>query len=178
MEFIKLSKKNTLIQGLIFILFGVLFVAFPLSVLRSISIYLGIVILIPGVIMITAGFTNKNVGAGRNLLITGGIVTSLFGLLFILKPEIVALLLSLLIAIWVLFSGALQVAAAISIKTLGYKMWWTRFLVGLFLLAFGVVILKNALSVSVALTMWIGIMMLISGVYYLVLAFTSKNSFS
>lgn len=175
MNFTNLSKRNTLIQGLVFILFGVLFVAFPLSVLRSISIYLGIVILVPGIVMITAGVFNKNGGTDRNFLIPSGIVTVLFGLLFILKPEIVALLLSLFIAIWVLFSGALQVAAAFSFKAMGIKMWWTRLLVGLFLLVFGIVILKNALSVSVALTMWIGILMLVTGVYYLVLAFTAKN---
>ncbi len=174
MKSLSLSKKNTIINGFVFILLGLLFVAFPEGVLKGISLYVGLVILIPGIIMLIAGFMDKSGSGSRNVLIGEGVLAILFGLLFILKPELVGILFSVFISLWVILNGIFKMAASFVLKDLNDSSWWVQLLIGLVLLAFGIYMLVNAFGVSVLLTMWVGIFLLIFGVYYLWEAFTGK----
>ena len=174
MKNLSLSKKNTIINGVIFIFLGLLFIAFPEGTLQSISIYIGLVILIPGIIMLIAGILDKLGSQNRNVVIFQGVITILFGLLFILKPNLIGILLSVFISLWVILNGFFKLAASFSMKDIGESGWWVQSLIGFVLLAFGVYMLVNAFSVSVFITIWAGILLLIFGVYYLWEAFTGK----
>ncbi len=174
MKNFSLSKKNTIINGVIFIFLGLLFVAFPESTLQSISIYIGLVILIPGVIMLIVSFLDKSGIRNKNVLIFEGVVTILFGLLFIIKPNIIGILLAVFISLWVILNGFLKLSISFSMKDIGESGWWVQSLIGFVLLAFGVYMLVNAFSVSVFITIWAGIILLIFGIYYLWEAFTGR----
>jgi uncharacterized membrane protein HdeD (DUF308 family) len=171
MSFIAITRKNLIIQGIVFLLLGILFVAFPDKILKGISIYLGIIMLVPGVVMIVTPLARKESSASPALL-TEGVLLTLFGLLFIFRPEIVGKLLALFVGIWMIAGGIMQVAGSAAKKSMGWKYWWVQFLAGVLLLIAGLVILFNAFSVSVALMIWFGVIMILYGVYYLVLAFT------
>ena len=168
MSFIAVTRKNLVIQGIVFLLAGILFVAFPEGILKGISIYLGLLMLIPGVVMIITPLVKK--GGGPSLLIEG-IILTLFGLLFIFEPQLIGKLLAIFIGIWMIGSGILQIAASSETKAAGWKYWWLQLLAGIILVIFGVVILFNAFTASVALMIWFGAVMIFYGVYYLVLAF-------
>jgi len=172
MKNFSLSKKNTIINGVIFIFLGLLFVVFPEGTLQSISIYIGLVILIPGIILLITGFLDKSGSRNRNIIISLGVITVLFGLLFILKPNLIGILLSVFISLWVILNGFFKLVASFSMKDMDEAGWWVQSLIGFVLLAFGVYMLVNAFSVSVFITIWAGIMLLIFGVYYLWEAFT------
>jgi uncharacterized membrane protein HdeD (DUF308 family) len=174
MKNLSLSKKNTLINGVIFILLGLLFVAFPEGTLQGISLYVGLVILIPGIIMLVAGFMDKSGSGNKNVLIGEGVLTILFGLLFILKPGLVGILISVFIALWVILNGIFKLTASFTLKDLGISNWWVGLLIGLLLLVFGIYMLVNAFSVSVMITIWVGILLLAIGAYYLWDGFTGK----
>ena len=171
MKVVEINRKNLVIQGIVFLVLGILFILFPEGILKGISIYLGIVMLVPGVVMVVIPLAKKEAGA-HSVLITEGVLLTLFGLLFIFRPEIVGKLLALFVGIWMIAGGIIQVAGSASKKSMGWKYWWVQFLAGILLLVAGLVILFNAFSVSVALMIWFGVIMIIYGVYYLVLAFT------
>jgi len=171
MSFISLTRKNLVIQSLIFLLVGLLFVAFPEGILKGISIYLGLLMLVPGVIMIITSLMKKETGVGSSLLIEG-IILTLFGLLFIFEPQLVGKLLAIFIGIWMIGAGVLQVAASSGNKAAGWKYWWIQLLAGILLMIFGLVVLFNAFTASVALMIWFGALMIVYGIYYLILAFT------
>jgi uncharacterized membrane protein HdeD (DUF308 family) len=171
MSFVTITRKNLVIQGIVFLLLGILFVIFPEGILKGISIYLGIAMLVPGVVMIVTPLARRE-GPANPALLTEGVLLTLFGLLFIFKPEIVGKLLALFVGIWMIAAGIMQVAGSAAKKSMGWSYWWVQFLAGLLLLVAGLVILFNAFQVSVALMIWFGVIMIIFGVYYLVLAFT------
>jgi len=171
MKFFEVNRKNLVIQGVVFLVLGLLFIVFPKGILKGISIYLGIVMLVPGIVMVITPLIRKEAGA-HSVLITEGVLLTLFGLLFIFRPEIMGKLLALFVGIWMVAGGIMQVAGSASKKSIGGKYWWVQFIAGILLLVAGVVILFNAFSVSVALMIWFGVIMIIFGVYYLVLAFT------
>jgi uncharacterized membrane protein HdeD (DUF308 family) len=151
-----------------------LFVAFPEGALKGISLYVGLVILIPGIIMLIAGFMDKSGSGSRNVLIGEGVLAILFGLLFILRPELVGKLFSVFISLWVILNGIFKLTASFMLKDLGISNWWVGLLIGLLLLVFGIYMLVNAFSVSVVITIWVGILLLAIGAYYLWDGFTGK----
>ncbi len=171
MKILGITRKNLVIQGVVFLVLGILFILFPEGILKGISIYLGILMLVPGIVMVVMPLARKEAGV-HSALITEGVLLSLFGLLFIFRPEIVGKLLALFVGIWMIIGGVMQVAGSASKKSVGWKYWWVQFLGGILLLIAGLVILFNAFTVSVALMIWFGVIMIIYGVYYLVLAFT------
>ncbi len=174
MKSLSLSKKDYIINGIVFILIGLLIVAFPEGVLKGISLYVGLVILIPGIIMLIAGFMNKSGSGSKKVLIWEGVFAILFGLLFILMPELIGKLFSVFISIWVIFNGIFKMSSSFALKGMNDSSWWVQLLIGLVLLAFGIYVLINAFGVSTFLAMWVGVFLLIFGVYYLWEAFTGK----
>ncbi len=171
MKTLRITRKNLVIQGVIFILLGILFLLFPEEILKGISVYLGILMLVPGVVMIVLPLARNEAGTSP-VVLTEGVLLTLFGLLFIFRPEIVGKLLALFVGLWMIGGGIMQVAGSASQKSMGWRYWWTQFLVGILLIIAGLVILFNAFSVSVVLMMWFGVLLIIFGIYYLVLAFT------
>ncbi len=170
MNFITLTRKNLVIQGLIFLLVGILFMTFPEGILIGISIYLGLLMMVPGVVMIITALMKKESGIGSSLLVEGVLLT-LFGLLFILEPQLVGKLLAVFIGIWMLGAGIQQMVASSANKAVGWNYWWIQLLAGILLILFGLVVLFNAFTASVALMIWFGALMIVYGVYYLILAF-------
>jgi uncharacterized membrane protein HdeD (DUF308 family) len=168
-----LSRNAYLFQGLLFLLLGILFVAAPESILISISIYLGIIALIPGVVMIVIGLTGRT--GGSVLPVVWGGMLALLGLLLIVKPEITGIIFALFIGIWVIFSGVLQIQNALSMKKSGWSNWWLRLAVGVVLIVFGLAVLTNAFATTVVLTIWFGVLMIATGVYYLLLAIAARS---
>ncbi len=171
MKGLNITRKNLVVQGIVFVLLGILFLLFPEEILKGISVYLGIVMLVPGVVMIVLPLA-RNEGSSSPVMLTEGVLLTLFGLLFIFRPAIVGKLLALFVGLWMIGGGIMQVAGSAARKSMGWRYWWVQFLAGILLIVAGLVILFNAFSVSVALMMWFGVLMIIFGVYYLVLAFT------
>ena len=170
MSLFAITRKNLLVQGIVFLLLGILFVSFPEGILKGISIYLGFLLLVPGVVMILAPVIDRGVQKGS--LLTEGMLLTLFGLLFIFEPELVGKLLAFFVGIWMIGAGIMQMAASSAKKSFGWKNWWILLIAGILLIIAGVVILFNAFAVSVALMIWFGVIMIVYGVYYLIVAFT------
>lgn len=171
MSLFMVTKRNLLIRGLVFLILGILFISFPEEILRSISVYLGVILLISGIILIMVSLIKAG-SYSKPALLTSGIVTSLFGLLFILKPAIVEVLLDLLIGLWMLFNGISQISGSTVKKEMGWKYWWIQLLGGILLLVFSLAVLFDAFSASIILTVWFGAIMIAYGVYYLIVALT------
>ncbi|NOY37381.1 MAG: hypothetical protein GXO83_07370 [Chlorobi bacterium] len=174
MNIFKFTRQVYLIQGFLFLLFGILFVAAPESILFGISIYLGVLALIPGVVMIVVALLGRS-GSAMGMVLVWGLMLALLGLLLIVKPEIMAILLALFIGLWVLFNGIAQIRNALLKKSEGWNNWWIRLVAGIVLTVFGLLIMSNAFTTTVILTIWFGALMIASGIYYLIMAFTLKD---
>ncbi len=170
MPIINVTRKSLIIQGLVFLLLGILFVAFPEGILKSISIYLGFLMMIPGIVMILTPLIKKNYQTNSPLL-AEGLLLALFGLLLVVKPEIVGKLLAIFVGIWMIGGGTIQFAASFEKKQLQWRYWWIQLLAGICLVILGIIILFNAFSFSVIVTVWFGTILIAFGIYYLFLAF-------
>lgn len=173
MRYFQHNKVSVVFRGLVFIVLGILLVAFPLGALKSVTMFFGIVALISGGVMIINSLFFKKKVSHPDWLLLEGVVNAIFGLILIVKPDITAILISVVIALWAVISGFMQLFRAMAKRKRGMKVWILQFLVGFMLLIIGIYILFNPLTVSATLAIWIGIILIGAGVLHIAPLFTS-----
>ncbi len=157
------------LRGLLGIAFGLICLLVPAAAILAIVLLFSAYMLVDGVLAIASGIKAARSGKRWGLLILEGVVDIAAGAVAFLWPGITALTFVILIAIWAIFSGALMLAAAFSLK-IDHGRWWLA-LGGIASVIFGIVLLIAPVMGAVVLTWWLGAYAIVFGVLLLVLAF-------
>lgn len=101
-------KDNSIniLLGIIFILFGIIFVFAPASIFETIVMIAGIVIILFGVFRLV--MTLKIEGSLKNYMLATSIICIIFGIILIIYRAATIKLIASLIGIWFLISGLLS----------------------------------------------------------------------
>jgi uncharacterized membrane protein HdeD (DUF308 family) len=130
-----------LLRGLAAIAFGVLAFFWPGITLVALTYLWGAYALVDGIFAISAAFNASGVDAGpRWWLGLSGVVSILAGIVAFAYTGMTALVLLMLIAVWAIVIGALQLFAAIRLWNVIENAWWL-ILSGLLAIAFGAVLI-------------------------------------
>lgn len=113
--------RGVLFLGILMILAGV-FVCFnPDTVLMAMALWLGVLFLMGGVGYLSAFATFKTGG-----LLALGLLDSLVGLILVSNLGVTAVTFPILLAVWVLCVGIIQIAFGVDAKAAGLASWkWT-----------------------------------------------------
>ena len=163
-----------LIRGILAIVLGILFLTRPAESLVSLAMVIGAWFLIDGVISLFHGFGKMPEGQSRWMFIIWGIIEIIAGLQLIAKPVLGAMTLTVVIGIWAIILGALEIISGIKYRDEMSGEFWL-ILGGIAAVIFGILIFSNLLQGAIAVTALIGIWGLISGVVLLILAFKIKG---
>ncbi len=151
------SGQADIVISLVFILLGVLLIAQTELVTSLISIILGSIALIIGImraiIYLKDGKENKLILSTAILLIVAGIVIMFFA-------NIILEFFRILIAIWIIYTGVMNILKLISWKEYKSKLWIATLILALALLGIGIYVLLN----PSAIMQTIGIIIIIYGV--------------
>ena len=90
-----------LVGGLLFLVLGFVSLAYPMTALLSVALYIGLIALATGIMSLAFAFSNMSAG-GWGWRLFEGIVDVLFGLVMLIHPMISAALIPVIIGIWVL----------------------------------------------------------------------------
>ncbi len=170
----RIQKKwwLVLLRGILAIIFGLIALLSPGIVLVTLLFYFGFVALFSGLFLIIEGIAVKS--DDRGIRILEGIISLLFGLLFIFMPGFVFTFVMYFIAFWAISGGIFQIINAIRLRKEISNEWLAIF-TGLITLIFGILVLFNILAGAQALVMVFGIYALISGILMIVLSFKIKG---
>ena len=157
------------LRGILAIIFGLLCLLTPGIAVGALVLLFAAYMLIDGVFAILSGIRAARSGESWGLLILEGVVDLAAGAIAIIWPAITLVALVWIVAIWAIVSGALMLAAAVSLN-LDYGRWWLA-LGGIASLVLGILLIIEPLIGAVVLTLWIGAYALVFGVFLLVLAF-------
>lgn len=170
MNFLKSLKINALATSIIYIVLGLLFVILPEIVLQSITVILGVVLALAGVIYIIDYFRRWDIEYRSNGLAIG--ILLLFGALFMfLQSNIIVTAIPVLLGFAVVISGTLKLQNAIVLNKAGDNSWKYVLALAALCLVLGVVFIVNPFATSNVLIVMIGVGLLISGVSDLVIIF-------
>lgn len=161
-----------LLRGIFALIFGIIAIASPGIVLVTLLFYFGFVALFSGLFLIIEGIAIKSEDRGMRIL--EGIVSILFGLLFIFMPGFVFSFVMYFIAFWAIIGGIMQIIYAIKLRK-EISNEWLAILNGVITLIFGILVLTNILAGASALIMVFGFFAIISGILMIMLSFKVKG---
>lgn len=152
------------LRGLFSVLIGIFALAMPTKTLATITIIVGLLVLVDGVISIFSSLMhhkqNKNWWVG----VMQGVFGVLIGLFVFNFPGPTIGLLLFIVALWAIISAIIYIVVALSIRNKEYGGW---FLTALAVISFifGVIAFANPYETVKVLTMLVGILALVSGIF-------------
>ncbi|MEO6576326.1 MAG: HdeD family acid-resistance protein [Polyangiaceae bacterium] len=152
-----------LLRGLLAVVFGILTLAMPgLTLTALVWLFAGYA-LIEGVVNIVSGVRARHGHTRWWLLLLEGLVSIAAGLIAIAWPGVTALALVFVIAFWALFTGVLEIAAAIHLRK-QIEGEWLLALGGVLSIALGILLLLFPGAGALAMVLWIGVYAIIFGI--------------
>ena len=151
------------VRGAFLILFGIVAMVLPIGTAVVLAIVIGIFAIVDGIIDLIDAIRHRG-SSGVGLRVFLGIVSLLFGIIILVWPGKTLAFMVILIAIWAILIGALQIIANVGIRKEAPGAWVWGVVAGAISLIFGIVVLFN-LSIGLAALVWlIGIWAIIFGV--------------
>ena len=163
-KFLKKSGWTDIIISLIFIIFGIMLISRPEAIVSVISILLGAIFIVMGVLKITDYYSN---GKQDNYLIAISVVMILIGIIIMFCADIILSAFRILIAIWIIYSGILNLQTTIVWKDYKSRLWLLTLLLSIATIGVGIYILVN----SGAIMQTIGIAILVYGIVNIIESF-------
>ncbi len=160
------------LRGVLAIVFGLIALFLPGATMLSLVIVFAIYTFVDGVVGIVSAVRAAQAGERWGLLVTEGLVNIVVAAIAVLWPGITVVAFVLLVAVWAILTGALELAAAFRLGTEDGR-WWLV-VGGLVSLVYGALLVIAPMIGAVVLTWWLGAYALIFGVCLIVLAFKLK----
>ena len=163
-KFLKKSGWTDIIVSLIFIIFGIMLISRPEAIVSVISILLGAIFIVMGVLKIIDYYSS---GKQDNYLIAVATVMILIGIIVMFCADIILSVFRILIAIWIIYSGIMNLQTAIVWKDYKSRLWLITLLLAIVTIVVGVYILIN----TGAILQTIGVAILIYGLVDIIESF-------
>lgn len=156
-KFLKKSGWTDIIISLIFILFGIMLIARPESIVSVIAIILGLIFIAVGVLRIIDYFaTDKK----DNYIFAMAVVSIIIGIVIMFCADIILSAFRILIAIWIIYSGIMNLQTTIVWKDYKSKLWLTTLILAIVMIIAGIYILIN----NGAILQTVGIAIVVYGI--------------
>jgi len=162
------------LRGLLMIVLGLLLLVEPLGTLVALVWVFGVFAVVDGVVVLLQALLARG-RPGFGWLVAEGLVDIAFGALIMLWPDVTALVLFYLLALWVLVLGVTAVVVAV-VQYRARDLAWSGTLVfGLVGFLFGLLLaIKPQGTVDVILTVY-GLFAFVAGVVMLVSGFATRT---
>jgi len=156
------SWWSYVLRGLLALVFGILFIAYPGATLRTFVVLLGVFLIIDGVINLIRSivFVARKEPWGWTL--AWGLIGLLMGLIFVNRTDFTLAFVAILAGIWVVVMGIAEIAIAIDMPPESGRGFLA--VLGIISLGFGIAILAWTAGTVYALMVLLGIYMLVVAV--------------
>ena len=159
-----------LIKGIVMILLAILVFMSPAGALLAWAIYIGIGLIISGIVIMTLGFSARGVFENWGWRVFEGIIDIFLGFILLANPAVTAAVLPFVIGFWGAFYGIMLFVDAFSDKeNTGIKI-----ISGILIFLLSTTIMFNPLFAGLTLAIWFGIILLVAGIYNVIASFGNK----
>lgn len=139
----KILKKTgwtDIIVSALFIVFGIMLIARPEAIKSIIAILLGSISIVIGILKLVAYFSDNK---QDNYLLAIAIITIILGIIIMFCSETILSAFRILIAIWIIYSGIMNLQTTIIWKDYKSKLWLITLLLAILTIIAGLYILIN-----------------------------------
>ena len=168
MKFFIPNSRNSLFRGILTIALGSILLFVPGLTLQTVIIIIGAMLVLSG--LVTLILSNwKKAGSINGFLSTQGIMTVLFGIVFIASPSVMVKVFVVFLGIILLILGFFQLLG--SLGTLTRSAWgWIYFLIALMTFGSGIFLLTDPFKSAEAILAFLGAILILNGLSDLFMA--------
>lgn len=152
-------KIEMLVSIMYLVIGGILFLA-PSSVLKTISVVLGVIALVISIYPIVNFFRieNRLFGCGNLML---GLTFAIAGLVMIMHPSLLETVIAIMIGVIMIVSSINKIEYAIAIKEHGVKEWYISMIFAIITLLIGIFFVIKTWTVISVVTSLLGLIIMI-----------------
>jgi|WetSurMetagenome_2_1015567.scaffolds.fasta_scaffold718700_1 uncharacterized membrane protein HdeD (DUF308 family) len=161
-----------LIKGIILTALSFFVLFNPKDTFKIAAFYLGVGFFIMGIILVIKGLPKRKEGETWNWEILEGIGDLILGFLLIAFPMALAAIIPILMGIWAGFYGIIQIIDSFKAKDNRMLM----ILVGIVIILLAGVLIFNPLLMGLTIAIWLGVLLLVAGVYNIYLAIKIRQA--
>ncbi len=139
----KLLKKSSwtdVVVSILFILFGIMIIARPDTIMSVVSFLLGAICIVMGILKGIDYFAS---GKTDNYSLAVAIIAIIAGIIIMFCSNIIFSAFRIVIAIWIIYSALMDLQTTIIWKDYKSKLWLLTFILAIAMLAGGIFILIN-----------------------------------
>ncbi len=159
----------TLFKGIIMVLLAILFFNSPAESLLAYVLYIGIGFIISGIVIIVQGIAAKDV-QGWGWIVFGGIMDIFLGYILMAHPGLTVSVIPVMIGFWAAFYGIFLIIDSFS----GTGGGLLKIIFGILILIMANTIIFNPVAFGLSLVIWLGIILLFSGIFNIINSFRQK----
>lgn len=163
-NFFKNMKVSFMLASILYIAFGVVLLLWPNTARDVICFAFGAVLLVYGAITIISFFVHESRSGVFRLELILGVVSAAVGILFLLKPELVVSILPVVLGVYVVIDGLLNVKRALELRDLSYRRWAVVLGLSLGSVALGAFLLIRPAFIAEVIIMVMGGILIYNGV--------------
>ena len=156
-KFLKRSGWTDIVIALIFILFGIMLITRPEAIVSMIAILLGGICIVIGILRLIDFFYLKK---QDNYLLAIAIVMIVTGIIVMFCADIILSVFRIIIAIWIIYSGIMNMQTAIVWKDFKSRLWLFTLILSIVMIIGGIYVLVN----TGAIIQTIGVIILAYGI--------------
>lgn len=165
---------SLLIRGIAAIVIGILAMVWPGEVLRALVTFLGLFVLIIGIVATAGALRHRGESAKWLLVLIPGLVGVVIGIIAIAWPAGTIVVVSYLIAIWALFHGITEIYNAMKLRK-DIQGEWMPLLLGTVSVIFGILLLARPLRAGAAAVWFVGVFLLVMGMLWVMMAMRARR---
>ncbi len=163
-KLLKQVKWETLLTSLLYIVLGVVTVAIPETMVRTLGYLVGVLFILVGAVsMICYLLRDASRNYDRNDF-GYGLVGIAVGVLFLYKVEWITSLVPVILGILVLASGCVKLQHVIDMKRLDCGNWIAVLILAIINVIFGIVLIANPFQTVILLFQLVGVGLIFSGI--------------
>jgi len=164
-----------LLKGIVLIVLSFFVFKHPIASLVGLATFIGVALLLTGIFLIIASIMVREVDDNWGWRLFGGIIDVIFAIVLLSNPGITAAVLPFVVGFWVIVSGVTAFSGSFQDKKEGDSNWWLSMLGGLLAIVFGWFVMTDLFTGAVAITIWIGLGLLILGIINIVVSLRLKK---
>lgn len=139
-KFLKRTNWTDIVISILFVILGALLIAKPSEMMSVISILLGMVLFIIGLLKLVDYFTSKD---KEDYLLTMALVSVVVGVIVLFCSDVITGIFRALLGIWIIVSGIRNFQTALVWKEVKSGLWTITVLCALLMIIAGIVILVS-----------------------------------
>ena len=154
----------SIISSLLLFLFGLVLAVNAEGFIKSITVAIGVVLLLIGVFPVIDYFRYRKDGLGASIGLISGIFSIVCGLMLLINEDLLMILIPVFIGVWMIINGINKIQVSFEIKDLGEKSWIITFIYSILIIVLGGYFIVNPISGATTVTSFIGIVLCIYAV--------------